>query len=271
MAGPNDTKGDKSAMTKEGMDRRTFLKIGGVLAAAGVSFPASQLLVASTMASTASPENPKISSVTGKLKKYTMVVDLNLCDGCKICEDSCRNENNVPLYTGDEAKNTAYWLRIASAKRDIPDQSTEERPVPLLCNHCDDAPCAHVCPTKATFHREDGLVMIDEHRCIGCRYCVIACPYHARSMVFRDTSDDEWTNHQVPKLMRGVASKCTFCVHRLDQDRIPRCVEDCPKQALKFGDRNDPESEVSRLLEPGKAIVLRQNLEVGPNVFYLGL
>jgi molybdopterin-containing oxidoreductase family iron-sulfur binding subunit len=244
------------------MDRRTFLKLGGVLSAITIITPGSQLLM-----SAASGAN------SSKKTKWAMVVDLDRCDGCKVCEDSCRDENNVPLYTGDEAQYTAYWLRIAEAKREIPGVTTEDKPVPLLCNHCDDAPCAHVCPTKATFQRDDGLVMIDEHRCIGCRYCVIACPYHARSMVFKDTGDDEWTNRDVPKLMRGVASKCTFCVHRLADDRMPRCVEDCPNNALIFGNRDDSGSEVARLLhESGsKAQVLRPNLEVGPNVYYLGL
>lgn len=248
------------------MDRRTFLKIGGLVALGGVTIPASQLVAASAAASS---ESGKISSKI----KWTMVVDLDRCTGCKVCEDSCRDENNVPLYTGDEAKYSAYWLRIAEAKREIPDATTEERPIPLLCTHCDDAPCVHVCPTKATFHREDGLVMIDEHRCIGCRYCVIACPYHARSMIFKDIPDEQWTNRDVPKLMRGVASKCTFCVHRLMRDPVekPRCVEDCPHNALTFGDRGDPHSEVAKLLEPSDAQVLRPNLMVGPNVFYLGL
>lgn len=242
------------------MDRRTFLKLGGVLTLGGITLPASQLAVASTL-----------SNSSKSATKYTMVVDLNKCNGCKVCEASCRDENNVPLYTGDEAKYTAYWIRIAEAKREVPGINLEDRPIPLLCNHCDDAPCAHVCPTKATFHRDDGLVMIDEHKCIGCRYCVIACPYHARSMVFKDTTDEEWTNREVPKLMRGVASKCSFCAHRLPDGRLPRCVEDCPHKALTFADRNLPDDPVSKLLEAGNAQVLRPNLEVGPNVFYLGL
>lgn len=204
-----------------------------------------------------------------------MIVDLDNCNGCKVCEESCRDENNVPLYTGSDAQYTAFWIRVAEARREIPGvHNVEDRPVPLLCNHCDEPACAHVCPTKATFRRDDGLVMIDEHRCIGCRYCVIACPYHARSMVFKDTTDEEWTNREVPKLMRGVASKCTFCAHRLVDDRHdhqPRCVVDCPHNALTFGDRNDSESKVARILENGRAQGLRANIEVGPNVFYLGL
>lgn len=237
--------------------------MGGLLAAVTVATPASQLIMGKAMGSSGS----KASANT----KWTMVVDLENCNGCGVCEESCRDENNVPRYTGNEAQYTAYWLRIAEAKQEIHEVATEERAIPLLCNHCDDPPCAHVCPTKATFKREDGLVMIDEHRCIGCRYCVIACPYHARSMIFKDTTDEQWTNREAPKLMRGVASKCTFCAHRLVEGKTPRCVEDCPHEALTFGNREDGNSEVARLLKPGKAQVLRPNLEVGPNVFYLGL
>ena len=252
------------------MDRRTFLKLGGVLAVTGVAVPGSQLIMSAAAGA---------SGAKGK-SKWTMVVDLDKCNGCGKCEEACRIENNVPLYTGGEAKFTAYWIRIAEAKREITGVNSEERPIPLLCNHCDSAPCAHVCPTKATFQRDDGLVMIDEHRCIGCRYCVIACPYHARSMVFKDTTDDEWTNRDVPKLMRGVASKCTFCEHRLNNEelpaseRMPKCVLKCPHKALTFGSRNDSNSNVARLLETkagSNAQVLRPNLEVGPNVLYLGL
>lgn len=247
-------------MANEGMDRRTFLKLGGLAAATGIALPASQLLVASSRASTGN----------SSIEKWTMLVDLERCDGCKVCEEACRDENNVPLYTGNESGYTAYWIRIAEARREVQGVHAPERPIPLLCNHCDEPPCAHVCPTKATFRRDDGLVMIDEHRCIGCRYCVIACPYHARSMVFKDTPDEEWTNREVPKLMRGVASKCTFCAHRLIDNRIPRCVEDCPNKALIFGDRNDSSTEVARILEDGRAQGLRANIEVGPNVLYLG-
>jgi molybdopterin-containing oxidoreductase family iron-sulfur binding subunit len=201
-----------------------------------------------------------------------MVADVRKCDpDCTICEESCADENNLPRYEGKQARYDPYWLRVVRARQEITGVDTEELYIPVMCQMCDKPPCTHVCPTKASFVRDDGLVLIDEHRCIGCRYCVIACPYRVRYMIFKDTPDDQWTNHKVPKLMRGVASKCTFCVHRIDNGELPRCVVDCPNGALTFGDRNDPDSKVARLLEPGDSQVLRPNLHVGPNVFYLGL
>lgn len=248
------------------MDRRTFLKLGGLIAAAGAAMPASQLLVTSSMA----------SSATTSQMQYSMTVDLNKCNGCKVCEQACREENNVPdleaVYGEDAKRYTPYWIRVAEMKQDLP--GAEERPLPLLCQHCIDPPCVHVCVTKASFRREkDGIVLIDEHRCIGCRYCVIACPYRARTIVFRDnpTPRDE-QNKKVPAMMLGVATKCTFCAHKdLDAGELPACVEACPHKALTFGNRNDHKEKVARQIADGNVQVLRPNLEVKPNVFYMGL
>jgi len=245
------------------MDRRTFLKLGGVLTAASVVAPGSQMLMAAAVGATGA--KTKASSKT----KWAMVVDLNKCTGCRKCEEGCRDENNVPLY-GDP-RYDAYWLRVAEMKQEVP--GAEERPIPLLCTHCDDPPCVHVCVTKASFVREDGIVLIDEHRCIGCRYCIIACPYRARSIIFKENTVR--TNEKVPKVMIGVATKCTFCVHRIDDGNLePRCVEECRKighNALTFGDIRDPNSQVSRLLNTENVQVLRPNLKVGSNVYYIGL
>lgn len=242
------------------IDRRTFLKMGGVFAVGSIAFPGSQMLYASAQGGLTG----EVTSASSK-NKWGMVVDLDKCNGCKVCETVCREENNVPFW--NEPSYDAYWIRVAEVKQDRPGlPAAQERPIPLLCAHCDDPPCAHVCPTKATFKREDGLVLIDEHRCIGCRYCVIACPYHARSMIFRD--NDVRTNKDVPKLMRGVASKCTFCVHRIDDGRLPACVEKCPHNALSFGNLKDASSHVGEVVESGKTGILRPNLRVGPNVYY---
>lgn len=234
--------------------------MGGLLAAVTAATPASQLVLAKAMGS-AGPRT--------KLQ-YAMVVDSNKCDGCRVCEDACRRENNVPLY-GDQ-RYDIYWIRVAQATpHELP--GAEERNVPLLCVHCEDPPCVHVCPTKASFVREtDGIVLIDEHRCIGCRYCVIACPYRARAITFKNIPDEMWTNREVPKLMLGVATKCTFCAHRkLDEGELPACVEECPMNALTFGNKNDPSSDVAQIIAEERVTVLRPNLEVKPNVFYLGV
>ncbi len=263
-------------MANEGMDRRAFLKLGGLIAAASAAMPASQLLVGSTMASTGSSSNRAI--------QYAMSVNLNNCDGCKDCETACRVENNVPdleaAYGEDAKRYTPYWIRVAQMKQDLP--GAEERPLPLLCQHCEDPPCVHVCVTKASFVREkDGIVLIDEHRCIGCRYCVIACPYRMRTIVFRDNPvPREEQNSKVPAMMLGVATKCTFCAHKdLDAGEIPACVEACKKHndalgkepALEFGNRKEKGDKVARHIADGEVQVLRPNLEVKPNVYYIGL
>lgn len=261
-------------MANEGMDRRTFLKLGGLIAAAGAAMPASQLLVTSGMAS---------SNTNNTSLQYSMTVDLNKCDGCyqldyKVCEQACRTENNVPDLAatyGDDAKRyTPYWIRVGEMTQEVPGAEIEPRPIPLLCVHCTEPPCVHVCPTKASFRREkDGIVLIDEHRCIGCRYCVIACPYRARTIVFRDNPVPRADqNAKVPAMMLGVATKCTFCAHKdLDAGELPACVEQCPRQALTFGNRDDEKTTVAKQVASGNAQVLRSNLELKPNVFYLGL
>lgn len=238
-----------------GIDRKTFLKVSGALVVGSMLTPSHMLLASALKESGGSKESAK---------RWGMVVDLTKCDGCKLCENICREENNVPSY--NDPRYDAYWLRVLDVKQTIP--NTEEQQIPLMCQHCADPPCVHVCVTKASFVREDGIVLIDEHRCIGCRYCVIACPYRARSIIFRNS--DKITNDQVPKMMIGVATKCTLCVHRIDKGGIPACVEGCPMKALTFGDLHDPESEVGKLVAEGIQ-VLRPEKMLDPGVLYKGL
>jgi molybdopterin-containing oxidoreductase family iron-sulfur binding subunit len=249
------------------MDRRTFLKWGGLLAAVSAATPASQLVLGKAMG----------SSGTESKVQWAMTVDANKCDQCvKLgngqypCEQACRDENNVPLY-GDE-RYDIYWIRVAEAKP-IELTGAEDRKIPLICVMCEDPPCVHVCPTKASFRREeDGIVLIDEHRCIGCRYCVVACPYRARTVVFKEIPDSQWHNREIPKMMLGVATKCTFCQHRdLAAGELPACVEKCPFDALTFGNRESASSQVSKIIAEERVQVLRPNLETKPNVFYLGV
>ncbi|MBE0446940.1 MAG: 4Fe-4S dicluster domain-containing protein [Actinobacteria bacterium] len=241
-----------------GMDRRTFLKLGGALALGSLITPGSQLLLASQENKTGNESKTR----------WAMVVDLDKCSGCnKECEEICRDENNVPHY-GNE-RYDAYWLRVADVKQHLPGVETRERHIPLMCQHCDNPPCVHVCPTKASFVRDDGITLIDEHRCIGCRYCVIACPYRARSLIFRKS--DKWTNEEVPKMMIGVVTKCSFCAHRVDKGQDPACVEKCPYNGLIFGNMNDPNSEVAKIIATKNTKILRPEKHLGPKVFYKGL
>jgi molybdopterin-containing oxidoreductase family iron-sulfur binding subunit len=203
-------------------------------------------------------------------RKWGMVIDLNKCrPGCTACLDACRLENNVAFH-GDERWDI-HWIRKVNLENKV-GATTIEKSVILLCNHCDNPPCAQVCPVKATYKRDDGVVIVDHHRCIGCRYCVVACPYNARNFNYKDS--EEWPNKEHPKRSHGVAEACTLCAHRLDKGGIPACVEACEKTgaaALYVGDLNDPESNVSGLIAANTTKRIREDLGTAPKVYYIGL
>jgi molybdopterin-containing oxidoreductase family iron-sulfur binding subunit len=203
-------------------------------------------------------------------KKWGMVIDLTKCrSGCTVCLEACRNENNVALHRDNRWDN--HWIRKAKL-RSKDNAEERERDIILLCNHCDNPPCAQVCPVQATYKREDGIVIVDHHRCIGCRYCMIACPYNARQFNFRDNED--WPNQEHPRRSHGVAEACTLCAHRLDVGELPACVEACHKagaEALYVGDLNDSESDVSRLISSHAVKRIREDLGTVPKVYYIGL
>jgi tetrathionate reductase subunit B len=139
--------------------------------------------------------------------------------------------------------------------------------LPRLCNHCQNPPCARVCPTGATHRRDDGIVEIDKTKCIGCRHCMGACPYNAR--FFNPTHDPEG-ERMFPSLTRGTVDKCDFCLHRMENGIVPSCVNTCPAQARTFGDLTDAGSDVSRLLPAGGATTLLPEYGTKPSVFYIG-
>ena len=140
----------------------------------------------------------------------------------------------------------------------------------VFCNHCDNPPCVRVCPTQATWKRDDGIVMMDWHRCIGCRYCVAACPYGSRSFNWRDPRPSiEEVQQDYPTRTRGVVEKCTFCDARLAKGQPPACVEACKTGCLKFGDLEDPDSEVREVLRERHAIRRKPGLGTQPQVYYL--
>jgi molybdopterin-containing oxidoreductase family iron-sulfur binding subunit len=199
-----------------------------------------------------------------------MMIDLNKCrPNCTACLDACRTENNVSLH-GDKRWDI-HWIRKVKLKGEI-GQTTVEKSVPLLCNHCDNPPCAQVCPVQATYKREDGIVIVDHHRCIGCRYCMIACPYNARQFNFKD--DEDWPNEDRPKRSHGVAEACNLCAHRLDVGKMPACVEACQNAgagAIMVGDLNDPDSEIARMTSTLAVKRIREDLGTEPKVYYLGL
>jgi molybdopterin-containing oxidoreductase family iron-sulfur binding subunit len=242
------------------MDRRQFLKTGGRFLAA-TPFAGSLLALAAT------------SPLAAGARRFGMVIDLRRCpEGCTACVDACRRENNVAEF-GDPRWDIHWirkvWVRSKDARED---EDAAERPVLLMCNQCDNPPCAQVCPVQATYKRDDGIVIIDHHRCIGCRYCLIACPYNARYFNYKE--NDSWPNKEYPKRSHGVAESCNFCAHLVDAGEPPACVAACAKDgggALHFGDLDDPKSEVSQLIAARPATRLREDLGTEPKVYYLGL
>ena len=179
---------------------------------------------------------------------WGMVVDLRKCIGCQACTVACIMENHVPE---DSFRTHVSVYEVLEDRKD-----PAMVMLPRLCNHCDNPPCVEVCPVGATYKQEGtGEVLVDASKCVGCAYCVQACPYDAR-----------FINHETQ-----TADKCTFCFHRTSAGLLPACVETCVGGARNFGDLNDPESEVSRLLRENKVSVLRPEMHTNPNVYYIGL
>jgi molybdopterin-containing oxidoreductase family iron-sulfur binding subunit len=246
------------------MKRRDFLiAAGGTLLAGGAT------AVGVNKLSALGGETLPVEGATAGCR-WGMVIDLNRCrEDCDACVRACREENNVAFH-GDEQWDI-YWIRKVKVHRQSA-ASAREKPVLVLCNQCDHPPCAQVCPVQATYQRHDGVVLVDQHRCIGCRYCIIACPYSVRFFNYRENPD--WPNKDRPRRSHGVAESCNLCVHRLDTGRIPACMEACQKvgaNAILVGDLNDLESDVSRLIAAGGATRLREDLGTEPKVYYLGL
>jgi len=197
--------------------------------------------------------------------RWGMMVDADKCaEGCTACVSACNDEHGLSPTLG--ATTDAQWIR----KLTVRDKQTGYiSRFPVMCQHCEFPPCVDVCPTGASFRRPDGIVLVDKHTCIGCRYCVIACPYDARAFVHEPISN------QLPHAPRGrgTVEGCTFCVHRLDADRSnsPACVEACADAghgALIFGDLNDPDSAVARAMGTESSQALRADLRTNPGVRY---
>jgi len=211
-------------------------------------------------------------------KRWAMVVDLQACrkeEGCRDCIKACHATHNVPDL--DDPEEEVKWIWKEKFHHAFPNQEHEylrhelqHEEILVFCNHCDNPPCTRVCPTQATWKRPDGIVMMDWHRCIGCRYCIAACPYGSRSFNWRDPRPfiDE-TQPDFPTRTRGVVEKCTFCDERLAQGRPPACVESCKSKCLIFGDLEDADSAVREALRTRHAIRRKPGLGTQPEVYYL--
>lgn len=178
-------------------------------------------------------------------KRYGFMMLVYRCIDCKACQVACWAENEVPLGK------TRNWIEKDGPVGEFPNLKVDY--LPGNCMHCGNPPCVKVCPTGASYRRPDGIVLVNEKKCIGCKYCMVACPYDARYF------DPE----------KEVANKCTMCVHRLDQGQEPACVSTCIGGARVFGDFNDPNSEVSRLLQNHRAQVQLPQLGTEPNIYYI--
>ncbi len=227
------------------------------------------------------------------MARWGMVIDLDKCVGCQTCSLACKAENNVPYGSPEEhVRRTApFWHKVfAVSHGEYPAVSLDVIPMP--CMHCDNPPCVTVCPAKATYKREDGVVIQNFRRCIGCKYCIVACPYGVRNFNYKEPEKQEYFRPDpppnrddrgvwpYPRRVHGVVEKCTFCFHRIDQALrdgkkvgddgvVPACAEACPAQTIYFGDLDDPESQVSQLLASRQWVRLREAMGTSPKVYYL--
>lgn len=217
-----------------------------------------------------------------KAKRWGMVIDVKKCsekgDEClKNCDaiKACHLTHNVPEIP--DKKKEVKWIWEDNFEHAFPElkdprliEHLNRFPFLLLCNHCENPPCVRVCPTKATFKRSDGIIMMDFHRCIGCRFCMAGCPYGSRSFNWINPRPHlSKINPEFPTRTIGVVEKCLFCYERLDEGKLPACVEACKAQALIFGDLNDPESEVRKILRERFAIRRKPELGTNPSVYYV--
>ncbi len=239
------------------INRRQFIGIsGGAVAAVALS---SELRLID-LAQARSPEEAATN-----LQRWGLLIDISKCNNCDACVTACHEENGVTSH--NRPATDAQWIRKVTLKDN---QTGYVQTLPVMCQHCEEPPCVDVCPTGASFKRADGIVLVDKHICIGCRYCMMACPYKARSFVHEDTTDQK---SYAPR-GKGTVESCTLCVHRVDSGRIPACVEACNKdghKAMTFGDLKDPQSDIAKRLSSSASTQLRPDLNLNTGVRYQGI
>lgn len=249
-------------MTAPNPKRRTLLA-ASTAAAAAAAAPGLRLIEWAAA-------KPDQQPVTGETR-WGLLIDTDQCAvDCDACVRACNDEHG--LTDSGRPETDAQWIR----KVTLTDRhSGRVTSLPMLCQHCEQPPCVDVCPTGASFRREDGVVLVDKHTCIGCRYCVIACPYQARSFIHENlTGQKPWSPRG-----KGTVESCTLCVHRIDKERAPACVEvcnsgggdSCGNGALLFGDLNDPQSAIARRLKSAPSRQLRADLDLNTGVRYENL
>lgn len=210
------------------------------------------------------------ASTGTEMPRWGLLIDTNALDEADVdaCVRACQREHGWRHRTG--SKTDAQWIRKV---RLSDKKSGHQQVLPMMCQHCAEPPCVDVCPTGASFKRADGIVLVNKHTCIGCRYCMMACPYQARSFIHEPVQDPL----PVAPRGKGTVESCTLCVHRIDRDgadAVPACAEAVnrdDRKAILFGDLNDPDSEISRRLKRIAVTRLRADLGVDPGVAYEGL
>jgi len=198
------------------------------------------------------------------MAKYAMVIDLNTCVGCNACMVACAIENQTPSW------DTEKWRTYVHDKETSTGNNVQRRFFPRLCNHCDNPPCMSVCPTGATYKTDDGFVLVDEDRCMGCQACAMACPYKARvNITYADVRQGREFYGSDYRRRSPSVDKCSFCNHRVEQGLKPACVETCVGESRMFGNLDDPKDQVAQMVESGVAKPLMPHIGTKPNVYYI--
>ncbi|MCA0869244.1 4Fe-4S dicluster domain-containing protein [Seohaeicola saemankumensis] len=238
------------------LSRRDFLRSGAAVASATLAPGVTLIAFGGSQAQAAADAG----------KRWGLLIDAGKCDAdCSACVSACRDENGWGGH-GD-ADRDAQWIRKVTLQHKA---TGHETTMPVMCQHCAEPPCVDVCPTGASFKRVDGIVLVDKHTCIGCRYCMMACPFKARSFVHEPVVNQK---SHAPR-GQGTVESCTLCVHRVDAGGTPACVEACAGagyEAILFGDLNDPDSQISKRLAEYPSAALRPDLNLGQGVRYANL
>lgn len=269
------------------VDRKMFLKISSLTALGAASGHALFAALSDISPADVQPPGKGLAA-----DRWAMAIDIEKClegDVLKKAAQACHVVHNVPDFRNEDGevdrKNEVKWIWVEPYERVFTSQHNKylkgemnETPVLTLCNHCSRPPCVRVCPTQATFRRKDGIVAMDMHRCIGCRFCIAACPYGSRSFNWMDPRK-VWTdengrvtlpNPDYPTRTKGVVEKCNFCTERLAEGKPPACVEAAGESgAMVFGDLKDEHSKVREVLESRYTIRRKPELGTEPAVYYV--
>ncbi|MFV1992428.1 MAG: sulfate reduction electron transfer complex DsrMKJOP subunit DsrO [Acidiferrobacterales bacterium] len=241
------------------ISRRKFMQVGAAAVTGAAITPGIRLVELAQARS--------LEEAASTAKRWGLLIDSEKCtSGCTYCVDACNKEHNIT--SNNRPETDAQWIRKVTAKDP---ETGYKHYLPVMCQHCEKPPCVDVCPTGASFKRADGIVLVDKHICIGCRYCMMACPYKARSFIHEEITNQ---NSYVPR-GKGTVESCTLCVHKIDRgDNNTACAEACTEfgnDAILFGDLNDLKTEIAKRRKSEPSRQLRSDLNLNTGVRYQGL